>query len=279
MTMETAPPTDNLFLNLNPVLHEAASHSGGHGDTPAILRHIESTIEKLVMTIKPKELVFITMDGITPIAKLNQHRSKKFKIGENMKLAAAAAMRRGEVLKSFDLNSITPGTAFMVDLMKNLKTLIRSKIQEDSSWAPKVILSGCDVVGEADQKILDYLRTRKNSEDWRPNQRHCFYGLDAQMIICSLVIHEPHCFLFKESSSRPKGSKGPAAREMLETQKQEDFISCSISLLRDYLELELALGLPRGFKLDIERAIDDFVLLCVISGNDFLPSKVPLINP
>eukprot|EP00210_Caulerpa_lentillifera_P009231 g8800.t1 len=272
MTMETAPPTDNFFLNLNPVLQEAALHSGGHGDIPAILRHIESTIEKLVITIRPKQLIFITMDGVTPIAKLNQHRSKKFKIGENMKLAAAAATRRGEVLKSFDLNSITPGTAFMVDLTSHLKSLIRAKIKDDPCWPSKVIFSGCDVTGEADQKILDYLRSMKNSGHWRPNQRHCFYGLDAHTIMVSLVIHEPHCFLFKESSSRPKGSKGPAAREMLETHKQEDFISCSISLLRDYLEMELKIALPRSYKLDIERAIDDFVLFCVLSGNDFLPS-------
>jgi 5'-3' exonuclease len=42
--------------------------------------------------------------------------------------------------------------------------------------------------------------------------------------------------------------------------------------VRDYLELEFQdLALP--FAFDVERIVDDFVLFCMLIGNDFLPGK------
>jgi 5'-3' exonuclease len=45
---------------------------------------------------------------------------------------------------------------------------------------------------------------------------------------------------------------------------------CRCRILREYLDAEMRVeGLP--FEFDLERAIDDFVLLCILVGNDFLP--------
>ena len=49
----------------------------------------------------------------------------------------------------------------------------------------------------------------------------------------------------------------------------------SHSLLREYLELEFAHVPTPGFSMDLERIVDDFVLFCMLIGNDFLPGEVP----
>ena len=45
-----------------------------------------------------------------------------------------------------------------------------------------------------------------------------------------------------------------------------------IGLLREYWELEFA-GVATPFKMDVERIVDDFVLFCMLIGNDFLPRE------
>lgn len=42
-----------------------------------------------------------------------------------------------------------------------------------------------------------------------------------------------------------------------------------LGLVREYLDLEFRCELPFGYNL--ERVIDDFVLMCIFVGNDFLP--------
>ena len=51
---------------------------------------------------------------------------------------------------------------------------------------------------------------------------------------------------------------------------EQDFIFIRLTVLREYLYEELTMkGLP--FPQDLERAIDDWVLMCFFVGNDFLP--------
>lgn len=50
-----------------------------------------------------------------------------------------------------------------------------------------------------------------------------------------------------------------------------------IGLLREYWELEFA-SVKTPFAMDIERVVDDFVLLCMLVGNDFLPGELVLLG-
>lgn len=84
------------------------------------------------------------------------------------------------------------------------------------------------------------------------------------------VTHEPHFCLLREVVSFSGGSRGRPSREVLENPCQESFILFQIGLLREYLELEFRNdALP--FAFNVERVIDDFVLFCMLIGNDFLP--------
>ena len=154
----------------------------------------------------------MAIDGVAPRAKMNQQRARRFRTAfeaeENMKNAIEKGL---EIPKDdpFDSNAITPGTEFMAKLTDNLKYFIHKKISEDSRWANvKIILSGHEVPGEGEHKIMEYIRTMKNQPNHDPNSRHCIYGLDADLIMLGLVSHYPHFALLREEVTfGPKRSK------------------------------------------------------------------------
>jgi len=234
-------------------------------------------LDKLFHIVKPQKVIFMAIDGVAPRAKMNQQRARRFKSAKEAEEAAIAAARRGEVVPDadsrFDSNCITPGTPFMARLGAHLRFFIRKKISEDPAWQkPTVIFSGHEVPGEGEHKIMEYIRWAKKVPGYAPNTRHCLYGLDADLVMLSLVTHEPHFNLLREVVSYGSGGRGQPAREVLENPCQEHFVLLQIGLLRDYFDLEfksIADSLP--FAYDLERIVDDFVLFCMLVGNDFLP--------
>jgi 5'-3' exoribonuclease 1 len=259
-------------------------HNCTHGNNPDVkltedemVVAIFAYLDKLFHIVKPQKVIFMAIDGVAPRAKMNQQRARRFKSAKEAEEAAIAAARRGEVVPDadsrFDSNCITPGTPFMARLGAHLRFFIRKKISEDVAWQkPTVIFSGHEVPGEGEHKIMEYIRWAKKAPGYAPNTRHCLYGLDADLVMLSLVTHEPHFNLLREVVSYGAGGRGQPAREVLENPCQEHFVLLQIGLLRDYFDMEfksLADTLP--FAYDLERIVDDFVLFCMLVGNDFLP--------
>jgi 5'-3' exoribonuclease 1 len=134
-----------------------------------------------------------------------------------------------------------------------------------------VVLSDSSVPGEGEHKMMDYIRQAKTQETYDPNTRHCFYGADADLIMLSLLTHEPNFMIIREEHVVKKVKQGGVNR--LDITKTFNFQLIFISLLREYFELEYrVLASQMKMRLDIERIIDDFVFFCFFIGNDFLPS-------
>lgn len=202
---------------------------------------------------------------------MNQQRSRRFRTAQEAKENVEKALRRGEEIPDsppFDSNCITPGTLFMRKLSLQLEYFIAKKVSEDSNWRDvQVILSGHETCGEGEHKIMEFIRTIKAQPGYDPNTRHCLYGLDADLIMLGLLSHDPHFALLREEVVF-----GPRRAKKSNTLESQTFYLLHISLLREYLELEfdaLRKRLPFGF--DLEKIIDDYILLHLFVGNDFLP--------
>lgn len=272
------PEFDSLYLDMNGIIHNC-THSDSDSPTFRMTEDqmfiaIFNYIEHLFGKIKPKKLFYMAVDGVAPRAKMNQQRARRFRTALDAENAKEKAIQQGlEMPKedAFDSNCITPGTEFMQKLTKQLKYFINKKISEDTDWqGVEIVLSGHEVPGEGEHKIMEYIRCSKAQPDYESNVRHCLYGLDADLIMLGLLSHDPHfCLLREEVTFGRQVSKKPKELE------HQNFYLLHLSVVREYLELEFQELEQEGvldFPFDMERVIDDFILMAFFVGNDFLPN-------
>jgi 5'-3' exoribonuclease 1 len=159
----------------------------------------------------------------------------------------------------------------MHKLTQQLKYFINKKVSEDVDWQGcEVVLSGHEVPGEGEHKIMEYIRLAKAQPDYDPNVRHCLYGLDADLIMLGLLSHDPHFCLLREEVTFGRQSKSKS-KEL----EHQNFYLMHLCIVREYLELEFQELKEDGalsFGFDLERVIDDFILMAFFVGNDFLPN-------
>jgi 5'-3' exonuclease len=115
---------DNLYLDMNGIIHPCVHPEDGPvPDTEekmfaAICRYID----RIVVAVRPRALLYLAIDGVAPRAKMNQQRSRRFKAAQEMQeLEEIEAEKRQELelrgihvphkkKHGFDHNVITPGT-------------------------------------------------------------------------------------------------------------------------------------------------------------------------
>ncbi|CAI5757161.1 unnamed protein product [Candida verbasci] len=268
------PEFDNLYLDMNSILHTCT-----HSNDPTITRlsdeqvyaSIFNYIEHLFQIIKPKKTFYMAIDGVAPRAKMNQQRARRFRTAFEAEQILKKAIENGEEIPKedpFDSNAITPGTEFMYNLTNKLKYFIHKKVSTDSSWSPiNVILSGHEVPGEGEHKIMEYIRAIRSQDDYDSNLRHCIYGLDADLIMLGLVSHDPHFALLREEVTFGNKKSSPT------NLNDQNFFLLHLSLLREYLALEFQeIESQINFEFNFERILDDFILIMYVIGNDFLPN-------
>ncbi|CAN6599240.1 5'-3' exoribonuclease 1 [Trichomonascus vanleenenianus] len=275
------PEFDNLYLDMNSILH-TCTHKDSDSDARTRLTEEEmfvnifNYIEHLFGLIKPKKMFYMAIDGVAPRAKMNQQRARRFRTALDAEKARKRAIEQGIELPKedpFDSNAITPGTEFMEKMTKQLKYFINRKVSEDVHWQGiEIILSGHEVPGEGEHKIMERIRIAKAQPDYDSNMRHCLYGLDADLIMLGLLSHDPHFALLREEVTFGRTQK--RSQELTE----QRFFLLHLSLVREYLEMEFAdIKDDLPFQFDFERVLDDWILINYFIGNDFLPELPSLL--
>ncbi|XP_070775149.1 5'-3' exoribonuclease 1 isoform X1 [Enoplosus armatus] len=270
------PEFDNLYLDMNGIIHQC-SHPNDEDvhfriSEEKIFADIFHYLEVLFRIIKPRRVFFMAVDGVAPRAKMNQQRGRRFRSAKEAEDKIKKALDKGEVLPTearFDSNCITPGTDFMARLQEQLKYFVHNKLSTDKLWQNvRVYLSGHETPGEGEHKIMEFIRSENSKLGHDPNTRHCLYGLDADLIMLGLTSHEPNFSLLREEV-RFGGKK---SQKRITAPEETTFHLLHLSLMREYIDYEFsALRNQIGCDYDLERIIDDWILMGFLVGNDFIP--------
>ncbi|CAN6234233.1 unnamed protein product [Urochloa humidicola] len=278
---------DNLYLDMNYIIHncfhpQEKKYTHIHLCSPPMTLYevFDSMFEymdRLLRIVRPRRLLYLAVDGVAPCAKMMQVRSGRFsnarkardeeieddKMCKELRAQGKEVPPR-EISEVPDPNVITPGTEFMEKLSQSLEYYIRSRLNSDPGWKDiMVILSDANTPGEGEHKIMSFIRAQRSMEGYDPNTRHCLFGQDADLIMLALASHEVHFSILREDVLPPNQAE-------TEGNTKKPYLCLNIWVLREYLEIDLKI-LDPVCKPDIERLIDDFIFICFLVGNDFIP--------
>lgn len=276
----------NLFLDCNSLIYDSLDYKKFQTKEQFesyIIENVIVKIETIIKTINPSETIYIAFDGVPPFAKINQQKNRRYKS------AYQSNLFKNEVL--WDSCAITPGTLFMEHLNNALTSHFKKAKFFNSSNKNKplnVILSLSDEAGEGEHKLFEYIRQSNTIA----NENSVIYGMDADLIMLSLnhLKYTRHIYLYRETpvfiSSLDKSLN-----------ENEKYI-ININLLGTIIYSEITNDIIMNsdtpewlreaqFTMDISfnkthnagfyNKIEDYIFICFMLGNDFLP-HFPALN-
>ena len=109
---------DYMFLDSNSIIYDCLHKMSNEYDANKkdefesnLIKNTIMKIEEYISIISPSETVYISFDGVAPVAKLEQQRTRRHKSLLEAKLNKAL---NPKYVESWDKISITPGTNLCV---------------------------------------------------------------------------------------------------------------------------------------------------------------------
>lgn len=214
-----------------------------------VFEDVLNSINALVATVNPEEIV-LCIDGVAPVSKQIQQRQRRF--------------LSKKTSGGFDSNCISPGTDFLYRLGLYLKTNLELKLENDWINVSTIYFMDSLVPGEGEHKLYDFLRSHQARITER-NFNVVVVGNDADLIMLSLLVST---LFLKENLIY-------ILREDL-TSKKLDYLLIDVNQFKKNI-FDFAVAKPSFKHYDFEYVVCDFVILCFMVGNDFLP-PIPLFN-
>jgi 5'-3' exonuclease len=246
---------DNLYLDCNGIIYDSLSKLNNTNNNNLEKELIKLTCEKIkyyIDLIKPNKNILIAFDGIAPVAKLNQQKDRRYKSWYLNQINSSS------ITNNFNTSSITPGTNFM----NNLDLELKEKFKENN-----IILSTSKEEGEGEHKIFEFIR---NNAEKHKKETTVIYGLDADLIMLTLN-HLEYCnnlYLFRETPYFIKNLES----SLIENENYIiDIPLFAVKLAQDMINKDNISDITKN------KLIKDYVFLCFLLGNDFMP-HFPSLN-
>lgn len=245
----------HFYLDSNSIIYDAL-HSvefNNNNYEEQVIKYTCEKIEYYIQQIKPTKSVFIAFDGVAPVAKLEQQRTRRYKSQFTDKINKEIIP---DYKKTFDRCAITPGTNFMSKLCISIK----NHFSKPSKFKVNKIHTSCsDEPGEGEHKIFEYIRNNPN------NETSIVYGLDADLIMLTLnhLKFNPNLFLFRETPE--------FIRSIDRSLNPNELYFLNIPKMKNIVENNFSSNSSNN------DSCCNYIFLCFFLGNDFLP-HFPALN-
>ena len=229
-----------------------------------IWEKVKSCIDDMIEQIKP-EYIYVAIDGVAPMGKILQQRQRRYRFLFDKKIklntdsssindiedciSRTTVKSNGIEEPIIPISSIelTPGT----DYMERINKCMEKYMGELSKRGIKYIYSSYHDEGEGEHKILQYIKNYLS-----PSDSIVIYGLDADLLFLSLGIgYEYDLYVMRE--------KQIFANKEVDLDEVPDYNFVEIK------QLHLLIS-------NLEISTDDFIVLCYLIGNDFLPGLLTI---
>lgn len=147
---------------MNQILHQAARKSTSR---PAFASAIFKELDKCLRNCQPRKSIYFAFDGPAPLAKLMTQRKRRDKSHTEYQKPPPASSsysrnkRAPNTRKCIDRLELTPGVDMMYYIRDAIEYWTYSRLQRDHTFANvRVHISGADVPGEGELKLMDYCR-------------------------------------------------------------------------------------------------------------------------
>jgi len=268
---------DILYLDYNCLLHpqcfkELDRHvnwTDQYKLENLMMERIMKYTEFLIDYVKPQKLLYISVDGVAPMAKMNQQRKRRYKSSyDNIIKNNIKKKHKKKIGNTWSNTVITPGTEFMERLHNKLKKYSR---YINKKYKIEVIYSSYHTPGEGEHKILQDIKKRSKINK---DNVYAIYGLDADLIFLALASKKSNIYLVREEIIFGKNiQKQSEIKDPKQLGIEENLNYVSIDKFREYLNYKIKSMIDRNMydKNETIDFTDDFIFICYFLGNDFLP--------
>ncbi len=218
---------------------------------------IENYINDMLEKVKP-EVLYVAIDGVAPIGKILQQRQRRYRylFDKSIKISSQTEIEikkntkpNGILEPEIPISSIelTPGT----DYMERIHLLMEKYMGKLATRGIKYIYSSYHEEGEGEHKLLQYIQKNISQDDGV-----IIYGLDADLLFLSLGIGVSHnVFIMREQQV--------FNNKEVDLDDYPDYNYVEIQELHKLIQ-------------NLELSTPDFIVLCYLIGNDFLPGMLTL---